>query len=585
MIDFSCENSQFNKLVEHKDLNVVFDYQNMFVSKFLNDKDNLSFFEQDELIVLVDGSIVNIEEIKSGLSNQPIINAENKAEVVWYGFRKYGTSVFSILSGGWTVIICDKKKKVAYIAVDQFGIHPLYCCQMNNKIYFSSKISLLLSLFNTVRVDIEVLFAYIIAGMDFINKRTFYDGITRLLPGTFIKIHLNEKKRESVKYYNLSEKVKVGSSTALECFEQLLRSAQLHLKGNKPIATFLSGGIDSSTISAICANELQKMNKPLTSLTIQVDGERDESNFAKVVAKFCGLNSHYIVKPNYEDFREHIDDCLRIQEEPVGSPSIFLQYWALKTARELGIEKIIDGQGGDEVFLGYQRFYSLFFKDLFKSMRWFTLGKEFYFASKNSDLDIKALISYLFYFNFAGLRRKRLLMRTSFLKDEYLGIAKTILKNIIVKYNSVEEAQIEEITLTNLPHLLQYAYRNSKACCIEIGFPYLDYRLVESATSLLVQEKIKNGFTKYTLRKYAESILPYEIAWRKNKIGFEAPESFWLTKHKNIIKDNIENSNIINGIVKEMINIDNLLDNLSNRMLWRLYNIAVLEKLFNISLN
>ena len=137
-----------------------------------------------------------------------------------------------------------------------------------------------------------------------------------------------------------------------------------------------------------------------------------------------------------------------------------------------------------------------------------------------------------------------------------------------------------------LPHLLKYADRMSMKHSVESRLPFLDFNVVEAALALNINKKIKSGWTKYPLRKLIEKKINYEIAWRKHKIGFEAPSKIWLKNEKFIkkISQNIENSSLIKNIInkKEISNMDNFINSLNENQLWKIYNLSHWEKENNI---
>jgi asparagine synthase (glutamine-hydrolysing) len=134
-----------------------------------------------------------------------------------------------------------------------------------------------------------------------------------------------------------------------------------------------------------------------------------------------------------------------------------------------------------------------------------------------------------------------------------------------------------------LPHLLKYEDRNSMYHSIESRLPFIDYRLVETALSINNCFKIKGGWTKYLLRKSVEGILPQNIVWRKNKLGFNAPERSWLDSINGIIKKSISESEILAKITDKQKVIASF-DKLDLRLKWRLYNIAKWEEIYNVRL-
>jgi asparagine synthase (glutamine-hydrolysing) len=135
-----------------------------------------------------------------------------------------------------------------------------------------------------------------------------------------------------------------------------------------------------------------------------------------------------------------------------------------------------------------------------------------------------------------------------------------------------------------LPHLLKYEDRNSMHHSIESRLPFIDYRLVELALSIDNRFKIKDGWTKYILRKSVEGMVPVDIAWRKNKIGFNAPEKTWMRLIDEQVKKSITKSEILNRITKN----DDLIkkaEQLDLRTRWRLFNIAKWEEIFNVRID
>ena len=152
------------------------------------------------------------------------------------------------------------------------------------------------------------------------------------------------------------------------------------------------------------------------------------------------------------------------------------------------------------------------------------------------------------------------------------------LKNYADAAKTLFNLQKLEIEATNLPALLRFEDKNSMAHSIETRLPFLDYRAVEMALSLPFELKIKQGWTKHLLREKMQQQLPQDILWRKNKFGFEAPEQIWLSRHQHEMQDCIKQSRLIQAITKKSFHPNVL----KQRVLWRLYTIALWEKQFQI---
>jgi asparagine synthase (glutamine-hydrolysing) len=142
--------------------------------------------------------------------------------------------------------------------------------------------------------------------------------------------------------------------------------------------------------------------------------------------------------------------------------------------------------------------------------------------------------------------------------------------------------QVLEITRTNLPVLLRYEDKNSMAHSIEARLPFLDYRAVETALSLPGDVKIRDGWSKWVLRKFMEGRLPDQVVWRKNKFGFEAPEQIWLKRHEKTMREKVIASALLSEISKPGV-LQRNWSSLDDRSRWRLYSVALWEQEFAVA--
>jgi asparagine synthase (glutamine-hydrolysing) len=245
----------------------------------------------------------------------------------------------------------------------------------------------------------------------------------------------------------------------------------------------------------------------------------------------------------------------------------------MKAAKENNCIVLLDGQGGDETLLGYERYYTSFLSNvsLSRKIAWFNK------ISKNSKLRLKDVMSYYLYFNFPSIRRSHLRRRIGDINKQY---EKYLNDDLINEYSlaskTIYELQKLEIEKTQLRSLLNYEDKNSMAWSVETRLPFLDYEVVEAAISIKPEYKINNGWSKYLLRQIGSKVLPQEIAWRKNKIGFEAPASFQeINSHFDSI---ISDSYILKSIFK------NNMERRGMKTDWKLLSIALWEKHYNMHL-
>jgi asparagine synthase (glutamine-hydrolysing) len=529
--------------------------------------------------IVSNGEVYNYIEIKQELQNKGhLFVTRSDTEVILHAYEEWGEDSLNRFTGMWAFAIYDKEKKEVFFSRDRFGIKPFYYYNDQNKFIFASEIKVILSMGIKPKVNMDVLMAYLVIGLEDYSDKTFFNGINQLLPGQKARISLDNGEIGYEKYYDISKNGN-GIVEADEYGRLLNESIQLHLRSDVPVGTCLSGGLDSSSIAAVASRIKRGFTKDkFVAITAQSESSiNDESSYARQVVEHCNLDWH-LVKPTYEDFAEEIEGILYSLGEPVVGPSVFMQYWVMKAAKEAGLKVVLDGQGGDETLLGYERYYPAIFWYCLLNRRWLYLMRELFLSIKHSMLTSTMLAKYIIYFSFGYVRKKILIRRTRFLKAHYVQSALKELEKYNIRFKSLRALQSSEIMKYQLPHLLRYEDRNSMALSIEARVPFVDHRCVEAAISLEPSEKIRNGFTKFALRQLANQILPQGIAWRRNKIGFEAPGDIWFKKHNFIMQEKINKSPLISKVCNKIPQLSSTPLNIR----WRLYNVAIWEAQYNV---
>ena len=533
----------------------------------------------DDLVITYNGEIYNFIEIREELIQKGyIFDSNSDTEVILKAYHCWGKTCVNYFNGMWSFSILDIKQKIVFCSRDRFGVKPFYYIENNDLFSFGSEISQLLPFLPNRILNKKVALDYLISGIEECSNETFFKDIYLLKGGHNLVFDLQTNSYEIERYYNL--KLSAQKNTSVDDYiQELKRSITLRLRSDVKVGTCLSGGIDSSTISSFASKLYQNSNEKLMAIHAKSsEYKTDESEFAKIVSKIANINLNF-VEPSYSDFKSNILSIIKIQQEPFGSLSIIMQYFVFKKAKELGCIVMLDGQGGDETLLGYERYYPA----IVKSKKGIAKLKALLQSSKNSRLSLIDTIKYQYYFSNYKLRLKRLKFKNSFYKSEILNEYESEeLRIISESYNDISILQKNEIESSQLPHLLKYEDRNSMANSIESRLPFLDYKLVELSLNTNNSLKIKDGWTKFILRKAAETILPKEIVWRKNKLGFNAPEKTWTKEFENEMIKEIQQSEILNNFIdlKKLY-----FKNLDLRTKWRLYNFSVWEKEFKVKLN
>lgn len=533
--------------------------------------------------ITFNGEIYNYIEIRKELESfEYTFKTTTDTEVILAAYDKWGEECVSKFNGMWAFALHDSIKNTIFCSRDRFGIKPFYYTENKDQFIFGSEIKQLLHFFDKPKVNKSTLLDYIIIGFEEHKNETFFEGILKLAPGHNLIYNLDNHKLSIKKYYHIN--LNPSNSNEEEAInqykEKLTNAIKLRMRSDVKVGTCLSGGLDSSSVAAIAssiyATDSDDKFNAIHAKSSEI--ESDESHFAKAVANHCNLQLNNI-EPTIEEFRNNIDEIIYTQEEPFGSPSIFMQYFVMKKAKEINCKVMLDGQGGDETLLGYEKYYPAYLLGLGGAK----MIKEFFNSSKNSKLSKIDLFKYIFYFTKYSIRIKRLRQKNAYLKSSILdSFNSATLKNLSNSYLDVNKLQLFEIEKTQLPHLLRYEDKNSMRNSIETRLPFIDYQVLEQALSTKNELKIKDGWTKYILRKTIDKLLPKEIVWRKNKLGFNAPENKWMDSIEGEIIGTIKESNILTAIV----DFDKLkIKSLDNRTKWKLFNVAKWEKIYNVSIN
>lgn len=522
----NCNNIHF----AHKRLSII----------ELSDKSLQPMVSNDGRYVLVfNGEIYNYLELqKECIKLGSKFNTHSDSEVIIESFRHWGVSCFSRFRGMWAVLLYDLRQKQVVISRDPFGIKPLYYSYHNGLFYFVSEIKALTGISDYFKEE-DLITSRLFLEHGYLERDdwTFYKNIKRFPHSHYCILDLD--KRDSKLIFTKYWHPKVGinnnlsfKNAANKLKELFTDSMKLHLRSDVPVGACLSGGLDSSSIVSVGSGLLD--NQSFTTFTSQYlsYSELDESLWAKKVINHTNANA-YFTEPSRELFETSLDDLLWAQDEPFGSMSIFAQYCVFKKISETNIKVVLDGQGADEMLAGYVGYIPLYFDDLFKKRRYFTLIKElFAFRDMHIPYGVKSKILLALKKQF---RNKNKLHKNSAgelvsCEDEYQFRVNKLLRD----FKDFDE-RLEDLLLnSNIPQLLRYEDRNSMRFSIESRVPFLNIELVEFILSLPSNFRIRNGFTKAVFREAMKDILPIDVRKRKSKLGFPAPEVQWLKESFNI---------------------------------------------------
>lgn len=483
---------------------------------------------KNEYMITFNGEIYNYRDLKKDLIVKGYsFNSDSDTEVVMAAYDYWGEDFTSHFNGMWAFCLYDKTNNKMVLSRDRFGIKPLYYYCKDGKFIFSSEIKALFH-HSSIKKELdkrsfEEFFTYRFT----LDEKTMFKEILNFKPSHTMVFDLKKNKVESYKpYYSVDTlphyDKKLSFSNAKKKLYDLMESAVTRrLVSDVPVATLLSGGVDSSVVTYLASKHVKKLN----TFSIGFD-TTNELSYAKLVAEHLGTN-HKEFTISEDNVVEHIKDIVYHMDEPIGADPGFFPIYILSKEVKKHNKVVLSGDGADEVFLGYDR-YKLFYYGRF-------LSKFSVVPSKNEVIKrLRAMKDKSDFEAFIEITRV-------FERDELkrLGVKerfnKTIWNKIQVK--GITQAQIFDIKTLLPKDFFMKSDKMSSAHGLEQRVPFMDYRVVDFGLSLPVSYKLKGWNEKYILKKTFEKYLPKKITSRR-KHGFNVPIDYWFeTSLGDLLKD------------------------------------------------
>jgi len=489
--------------------------------------------------IIHNGEIYNYLEIKKELEKKGYhFSTESDTEVIIAAYHAYNNKCLQEFDGMFSFAIWDEQEKILFAARDRLGEKPFFFFYDDKEFLFGSEIKALWAAGIPKLVNESMLYNYLSIGYTanpFDPRETFYQNIQKLPAASFLEYSLPTHTLTVEKYWNIvaEENGSIKSNDAIEQFTSLFKgSIQKRLRSDVAIGTSLSGGLDSSSIVAICAQQAAP-NYTHKCFTASFPGfNKTEDEYASIVAKHFGLQ-HHLSTINDSALLDEWNTIMWHQEEPVGSASVVAQYKIYQTAKQNGVTVLLDGQGADEILAGYHKYYKWYWQQLYAEKNLSKSGELKATAAlgikENFGVKNKAMAVFP-QFTMAMLQSKKAkkAFRQPDLNKEFSHLQKRNFYYTTPAESTLNSALYFNSFVYGLEELLRYADRNSMAHAVEVRLPFLNYQLVEFLFTLPPHLKIKDGWTKWLLRASMEKLLPKDIVWRKDKVGFEPPQKQWM---------------------------------------------------------
>ncbi len=513
--------------------------------------------EDGTVWIVYNGEIYNYREIREDLVRRGHrFKSNTDTETIIHAYEEYGTECLGLFNGMFAFSLWDSRNRLLFAARDRIGIKPFYYHFNGQQFIFGSEIkAILCHPAVPCKVNLDSVRQYLVYGHTY-DDQTWYSGIRQLPPGFLLKVQ--DGALTLRQYWDFDFNIDYGRSfqSVTEELRALLKDTiRLHMRSDVQVGAYLSGGIDSSTIVALAAQELR--NGIHTFSSAYPEGkEYDERKFIKVVSQQYNT-CHHEVTPSYQDVPRLLTRLLWHLDEPVVGAAGLPMYRVAEMVASTGVKVVNGGQGADELFGGYPPFFVLAARNLCNGV-----------CGKGPSGPFEELLRTPQYLVNGGAF-KRLWNRFSSPAPVWIRGVKNVrdaaLEGIQTVTNSkafLQPFELNSYLLVKhyLPGLLHQEDRMSMAWSIESRVPLLDYRLVEFAGKIPSWMKVRYGISKYILRQAARGITPDAVLDRKDKKGYPVPTGKWFANElrdyvtSTLVKTPLLSSDVIDqGAVTDMV--------------------------------
>lgn len=518
------------------------------------------------IVLIFNGEIYNFKELRENLITKGVkFNGHSDTEVILNLYLSEGDAFLSKLNGIFALAIWNGQSQELLLARDGFGVKPLYYCETEKGFLFSSEIK---SLLEEPSVSREISPSAIATHLTYLwspAPSTLLTDVKKHLPGYAMTIRDGQisKKWSFYKIPLVQPMRNLSVPDAKNLVRKSIKNAvERQMVSDVPVGTFLSGGLDSSAITAFAkeftdGQKLQCFTIALDDADAKKEGMVADLPYAKRVAKHLGVELN-VIRAN-ADMADELVSMIYHLDEPQADPAPLNLLFISRLARKQGIKVLLSGAGGDDIFSGYRRHHALLME---KYWSWLPLDIRKTISNTASLLPnrptfIRRIRKALRYAGFDG--DQRIASYFNWLEPEIVdGLLSSELRAELLSDNPLEQALAsipENIPALNrmlfleqkyflADHNLNYTDKMSMAAGVEVRVPLLDLELVELASRLPVEYKQRGKEGKWIFKKAMEGILPQDVIYRP-KTGFGVPLRAWLRGPlKTLLYDTLSESSI-----------------------------------------
>lgn len=442
-------------------------------------------------VLVFNGEIYNYLELKRGLDYK--FRTDSDSEVLLAMYIRYGTKMLDYLNGMFALAIWDREEQLLFAARDRFGVKPFFYAFHQGQFLFASEIKSLLAAGVDPSANEVVWADYLVHGSYGFPNETFYKQIRQLPAGHLLQITSGNSQSSVTKYYDFVSRIKQqkvyedDKKLQTDYLEVLLDSIALRFRADVPVGFNVSGGLDSSTLLSLISQVKKGQTENIEAFTFYTGDERyDELPWVQeLIAKTKSPLNPVLLE--VEEIPALIEKVSYYQDEPYGGFPTLAYSKIFEMARDKGIFVLLDGQGMDEAWAGYDYYQT------------------------NSQAVVQGI--------------KTAPTRAEVLNPEFAALARQL------EYpqpfdNALQNKQYRDIFYTKIPRALRFNDSISMMHSTELREPFLDYRLVEMGFAQKPEMKIKDGQGKWILRQLVQQSLG-DIALAPKR-PLQTPQREWI---------------------------------------------------------
>lgn len=478
------------------------------------------------LHIIYNGEVYNFRELRAELEQRGhAFHTTCDTEVVLHAFAEWGVDCLPRFNGMWAFAILDLRESPRLVlARDHFGIKPLYYAESAGRLLFASEIKAILQDSRLRReVDDQQMYQYLLQGFFDHTESTFFKGVRQVPAGGYVIVESSGVSHDLYWEPALGADASPDPAVFREIFE---RAVQRRLIADVPVGICLSGGLDSSSICTVMAQQLEhhlpdarSLGDRLKTFSALFPGDPiDERRYVDAVLQETGAASS-TCEPTADDFVREMEDWVWHIEQPMVSSAPFAMWMVMRLASRQ-VKVVLDGQGGDELLGGYDHYPYVYLRQLWSERRYKRLVRE--------TLGLRDIIWPLVRRRLLDRRRRAPVgdwLRLEFCRGKDRAPDPRV-------WNDLKLRLLQDFTTYSLPPLLRYEDRASMAHSIEARLPFLDQELVDHILRLPAEAIISNGWPRRVLREALKGTLPAIVYRRRKKIGFTTPEFRWYRRRR-----------------------------------------------------